>query len=1011
MKYFKIMPKITWLIIIITMIVTSFSLTASANHYNYNDFNKMSEYGKYIRNYLTVCYDKNSNPMCNQEASQAIQHNLEMLLFVNVYGSFDLSISDKNGYDLPNTNIESKKENDGLASFKYTFFSDITKIFPEFADFSKTRHFDSKEGARANLNKILRTINEENGIKKAAELIIKSCSSNDATDRSLCNEIINYKDPNYKGIFSDQALNSIFLQQMYFNSIDNINRINKIPNLKTPVDKPIFNEPTTSEQQHINNITQHVNINQIELDPLKPEETVGQVPNYLVPGGLGWLMDILTEVATRMADGLYDGLQEHFLAIKPVIFSNSDLKKVWSSIKDFVNLCFVIIFVIMIISQISGMGISNYGLKKILPKFITAVILVNISFYFTQMIIDISNISGKAIYDILSGNDSLTTGFVKQYTIKQSSASTLSDILNLILLIFTSLLVWISTLINILLLNVRDAIVILIVAASPIGLISSILPNTERISKLWWKTLINVIIIFPIIGGMVGGGKMIHAVLISTSQNNFNMFILAKLALFGSMLMIPFTVARLLKNIQGLSKTPILGGMVNNLASSDPASFAMQAKNRFDNTRVGQYRLEKIKQKTLQKRAAQTGAFGAKSALEAQKQINKQIQQNSEFYNQADASILIDTLYNRESRSYRVNNPRVSSNVKFNFANNIGMPSGVKNTALTLALSYAKDNQNHGQTDILQVLKAQAAAKNAGASQIELKDNLDQIISNLTDNKDFRSIGILRANLEYNNGTYGEFDEILIREADQNDAITNDDVNTSQTVNDTDQLNQTSHPQIQINKDQTDQNVSDNENSQAIKNRKQDTQRLKNLIRKHTKQALMAQDILSRDNLMKQINHRTIERGSIANQVFIEELRDNRNFRNGILSHYNVLSTESQNILGGDRKLLGEADVLDRELRQKRKNINFMGNNQPDVFDGIRNDYKNGVITNPDVIRQKYSEIHLLSGTEIDPDIIAKYSIDEILNNDYETLVINQKRSTFVEQVLQNNGLNRFKTP
>ena len=54
----------------------------------------------------------------------------------------------------------------------------------------------------------------------------------------------------------------------------------------------------------------------------------------------------------------------------------------------------------MIYSHITSFGISNYGIKKILPRLIIVAILVNISFYICAIAIDLSNIAGQAIQDM-----------------------------------------------------------------------------------------------------------------------------------------------------------------------------------------------------------------------------------------------------------------------------------------------------------------------------------------------------------------------------------------------------------------------------------------------------------------------------------------------------------------------------------------------------------------------------------------------------------------------------------
>ena len=77
-------------------------------------------------------------------------------------------------------------------------------------------------------------------------------------------------------------------------------------------------------------------------------------------------------------------MQENFLNIKSdQLFSQSEkgkeVFKHWVTFRDIANVFFVIMIAIIIFSQVTGAGISSYGIKKMLPKIIIYAILVNIS--------------------------------------------------------------------------------------------------------------------------------------------------------------------------------------------------------------------------------------------------------------------------------------------------------------------------------------------------------------------------------------------------------------------------------------------------------------------------------------------------------------------------------------------------------------------------------------------------------------------------------------------------------
>jgi hypothetical protein len=72
------------------------------------------------------------------------------------------------------------------------------------------------------------------------------------------------------------------------------------------------------------------------------------------------------------ATGIYDNVIDPSLRVDPKLFSNSEtnntVKNAWKTFRDFANVLFIILFLIVIFSQLTGVGIDNYGIKKILPR-------------------------------------------------------------------------------------------------------------------------------------------------------------------------------------------------------------------------------------------------------------------------------------------------------------------------------------------------------------------------------------------------------------------------------------------------------------------------------------------------------------------------------------------------------------------------------------------------------------------------------------------------------------------
>lgn len=70
-------------------------------------------------------------------------------------------------------------------------------------------------------------------------------------------------------------------------------------------------------------------------------------------------------------------------------------------VRNYANVAFIVVFLIIIFSQVSNVGINNYGIKRMLPKLLIAAILVNISFYVCAIMVDLSNLLGAGLVELI----------------------------------------------------------------------------------------------------------------------------------------------------------------------------------------------------------------------------------------------------------------------------------------------------------------------------------------------------------------------------------------------------------------------------------------------------------------------------------------------------------------------------------------------------------------------------------------------------------------------------------
>ena len=253
---------------------------------------------------------------------------------------------------------------------------------------------------------------------------------------------------------------------------------------------------------------------------------------------IGWIVCPIVRGSTGVVVGLYNFMQANFLNIKSdQLFSNSgkgqEAFKHWVTFRDIANIFFVIMIAIIIFSQVTGAGISSYGIKKMLPKIIIYAILVNISWYIVVIAIDISNIIGSTIFKWLS-ND----GHWDFSSDAQTEASPIEGILAghakigaLIAAGVTAALVAGSTILlflvsaafavvmTVFVLMIREAAVIVLVVISPLAFVAGLLPNTEGLFKKWMKLTKNMLMIYPICSLIVGASLFVSNLLYGVADD------------------------------------------------------------------------------------------------------------------------------------------------------------------------------------------------------------------------------------------------------------------------------------------------------------------------------------------------------------------------------------------------------------------------------------------------------------------------------------------------------------
>jgi|GEM_PF-5758121 len=274
--------------------------------------------------------------------------------------------------------------------------------------------------------------------------------------------------------------------------------------------------------------------------PIGPAPTSADIDDYKSPDGpteyrkcgiegfFGTLLCGATATMGKMTDAAFHFL-EIFLKAPPLITQNEQgeptaVFQAASNFRNLANVAFVIAFLVVIYSHITNMGVSNYNVKKIVPRFIIGAVLVNMSFYICALLVDLSNILGGTLIDTLGTLvPPAPVGETGFSTWEQVTGSTLlvggsviaagaaALFLNFSVLvpILTSALI--AAVVTLLILILRQALIVVFVIIAPLAFAAILLPGTKSWFEKWRGAFIPLLMLYPVVA-LVYGGSQIAAV-------------------------------------------------------------------------------------------------------------------------------------------------------------------------------------------------------------------------------------------------------------------------------------------------------------------------------------------------------------------------------------------------------------------------------------------------------------------------------------------------------------------
>ena len=293
----------------------------------------------------------------------------------------------------------------------------------------------------------------------------------------------------------------------------------------------------------------------------------GEVDPTCETGGnpLSWIVCPILNGILRGIDAIFSNFIDPFLRVSPIQAEDGNIiYDIWKNFRTLGNIVLIFALLFAVFGQTIGGGIVDaYTIKKIMPRILVAAILINLSIYIVALIIDLGNVLGRGIGQIITapitanGGEAifnfqlggLTTTILGGGIIialigsapafltglgnaadlvtpaagssgGQAALAVASGAKTLLIMALVVLLPVILVVLAIFLtLIFRQAIIVLLALVSPVALAMWAIPGADKYSKMWLENFIKAVMIYPIVSAIFAISNVLAFIFLNVDGN------------------------------------------------------------------------------------------------------------------------------------------------------------------------------------------------------------------------------------------------------------------------------------------------------------------------------------------------------------------------------------------------------------------------------------------------------------------------------------------------------------
>lgn len=290
-----------------------------------------------------------------------------------------------------------------------------------------------------------------------------------------------------------------------------------VPRGCRPANAGLADVPTS----HPSNITASAKDDVVPPDPSGGGGGPGSTTCDSGSFSLNWLLCPVFDGVQGVTQWIFNNLIQPLLMTNPICLDtsanpacNNTIYKVWSGFRIYGDIFLVIVLLVIVFGESIGGGmIDAYTAKKVLPRLLAAAVLINLSIYIMAFAIDITNVVGGGLGQLLTaplganGFYKIQPSGIQQAEIFGGAAtagllagafviSTTGVVLLVLGLAITGIIAIVGVFITLI---IRQAIIIALLLISPVAFALWCLPNTQQWFKKWWDTFFQMLLVYPMI--------------------------------------------------------------------------------------------------------------------------------------------------------------------------------------------------------------------------------------------------------------------------------------------------------------------------------------------------------------------------------------------------------------------------------------------------------------------------------------------------------------------------------